>query len=242
MSLDLAVLGILVLFAVLGASWGALRQLVFLGAAVAGVLAARALAPPIAAGFARSVPAPLARGAAVLLAFFGVLALASFAGNLALRWAGAGRFWAPADRAAGALLGAVKAALALWVVLSALAFTGPVGPGWLRLDPRGSDFAALARQHNLFDAWRSPTADLLRRLLLAARDPRGSARLLSDVELRGLLEDPRVQALLDEARSSGQRDPPLDRSPRALELLSDPEFLERLERAQKKLDEAERRR
>lgn len=242
MTLDLAVLGILVLFAVLGASWGAMRQLVFLGAAVAGVLATRALAPPVAAGFSRSVPAPLARGAAVLLVFFGVLVLGSFAGNLALRRAGPGRSWSPADRAAGALLGAAKAALVLWVVLSVLAFTGPLGPAWLRLDPRGSDFAALVRRHNLFDAWRSPTADLLRRLLLAARDPRGSARILSDVELRGLLEDPRVQALLDEARSSGERDPPLDRSPRALELLSDPQFLERLDRAQRKLDEVERRR
>lgn len=239
MSLDLAVLGAVVALALAGAAWGALRQLTFLGAAVLGFVAARALAPAVAGGMAGSLPAPVSRVAAALLIFFGVLFGASFAAHLFLRWMGAGRFWRPADRALGALLGAVKAALVAWVVLSALAFTGPVGPGWL--DPRGSDFAALAREHNLFEAWRSPTADLLKRLLKAARDPRGSARLLSDVEMRSLLEDPRVQSLLQEARASGEREPALEGSPKARELLSDPAFLSRLEQAQKKLDEAARR-
>jgi membrane protein required for colicin V production len=240
-SLDLAVLGAVVLLALAGAAWGALRQLTFLGAALLGYLAARALAPAVAAGFARSVPAPLSRVAAAVLIFFGVLVGASFSAHLLLRWMRVGRFWGPADRALGALLGAAKAGLVAWVVLSALAFTGPVGPSWLLLDPRGSDFAALAREHNLFETWRSPTSALLRRLLLVARDPRGSARLRSDVELRTLLEDPRVQSLLAEARASGERDPSLEKSPQALELLSDPAFLARLHKAQRKLDQAARR-
>lgn len=241
MNLDLAVLGAVVLLALAGAAWGALRQLTFLGAALLGYLAARALAPTVGDGLAGTLPGPVARVSAALLIFFGVLFGVSLASHLLLRWMGAGRLWGPADRALGALLGAAKAGLVAWVILSALAFTGPVGPAWLRLDPRDSDFAALAREHNLFQAWRSPTADLLRRLLTAARDPRGSARLLSDVEMRGLLEDPRVQSLLQEARASGQRDPPLERSPKAMELLSDPAFLARLEKAQQKLDQAARR-
>ncbi len=237
MSLDLVVLGAVVLLALAGAAWGALRQLTFLGAAVLGFVVARALAPTVAGGLGGTLPAPVSRATAALLIFFGVLFGASFAAHLMLRWMGAGRFWRPADRALGALLGAAKAGLVAWVVLSALAFTGPVGP----IDPRGSDFAAMAREHNLFEAWRSPTADLLKRLLKAARDPRGSARLLSDVEMRALLEDPRVQSLLQEARASGERDPALERSPTARELLSDPAFLSRLEKAQKKLDQAARR-
>ncbi len=240
MNLDLAILGAVVLLALVGAASGALRQLTFLGAALLGYLAARALAPTVAAGFGRGVPAHLSRVAAAVLLFFGVLFAASFAAHLLLRRTGVGRFWGPPDRAVGALLGAAKAGLAAWVVLSALAFTGPVGPSWLRLDPRGSDFAALAREHNLFETWRSPTAALLRRLLAAARDPRGSARLRSDAELRSLLEDPRVQSLLAEARASGEREPSLEKSPRALELLSDPAFLARLEKAQRKLDRAAR--
>ncbi len=236
MTLDLVVLGAVVLLALAGAAWGALRQLTFLGAAVLGFRAARARAPAVGQGLAGSLPAPAARAAAAVLVFLGVLFGASFAGALLLRFMGAGRFWRPADRALGALLGAAKASLVAWVLLSALALTGPLGPAWL--DPRGSDFAALAREHNLFEAWRSPTADLLKRLLKAARDPRGSARLLSDVELRSLLEDPRVQSLLQEARTSGERDPALERSSQARELLSDPAFLERLEKAQRKLDQA----
>ncbi|HZY03959.1 MAG TPA: CvpA family protein [Anaeromyxobacteraceae bacterium] len=239
MTLDLAVVAAVVLLALAGAAWGALRQLTFLGAAVLGFLAARALAPAVAGGLGGDLPAPVSRVAAALLVFFGVLFGVGFAAHLFLRWMGAGRLWRPADRALGALLGAAKAGLVAWVLLSALAFTGPLGPAWL--DPKGSDFAALAREHNLFAAWRSPTADLLKRLLKAARDPRGSARLLSDVELRALLEDPRVQSLLEEARASGERDPALERSPRAMELLSDPAFLERLEKAQRKLDQAARR-
>ena len=241
MSLDLAILGVVVLLALAGAVSGALRQLTFLGAAILGYLAARALAPTIADGMGRSAHAHLSRVVAAVLIFFGVLFAASFAAHLLLRWTGAGRLWGPADRALGALLGAAKGGLAAWVVLSALAFTGPVGPSWLRLDPRGSEFAALARQNNLFETWRSPTAALLRRLLSAARDPRGSARLRSDAELRALLEDPRVQSLLAEARASGERDPALEKSPRALELLSDPAFLARLEKAQRKLDQAARK-
>ena len=237
MSLDLAVLGAVVLLALAGAAWGALRQLTFLGAAVLGFVVARALAPTVGRGMGGSLPEPVSRVAAALLIFFGVLFGASYFAHLLLRWMGAGRFWRPADRALGALLGAAKAGLVAWVLLSALAFTGPVGP----VDPRGSDFAALAREHNLFEAWRSPTAGLLRRLLKAARDPRGSARLLSDVEMRALLEDPRVQSLLQEARASGERDPALEKSPQARELLADPAFLSRLEKAQRKLDEAARR-
>ncbi|HEU4383886.1 MAG TPA: CvpA family protein [Anaeromyxobacteraceae bacterium] len=236
MSLDLAVLGAVVLLALAGAGWGALRQLAFLAAAVLGFAVARATAPAVAGGLGGRIPMPISRVAAALLIFFGVLFGAGFFAHLLIRWMGAGRFWRPADRALGALLGAAKAGLVAWVILSALAFTGPVGP----VDPRGSDFAALAREHNLFETWRSPTAGLLKRLLKAARDPRGSARLHSDAEMRALLEDPRVQSLLQQARSSGERDPALE-SPQARELLSDPAFLERLEKAQKKLDEAARR-
>jgi len=236
-TLDLAVLGILVLFAVLGARSGALRQLVFAGAAVLGWLAARELAAPVATGFGKTLPAALARGLAGVLLFFGVLVVASFAGHLVLRWSGAGRLWTPADRALGAILGAAKAALALWVLLSAFVIYGrAVGP----LDPAASDLAALARERNLFDAWKGPGSDALKALVRVARDPVGSARLLGDVDARALLEDRRVQELIDEARSSGEKGAgAVLRSPRAAQLLSDPAFLERLEKAQRKIEEAD---
>jgi membrane protein required for colicin V production len=236
-TLDLAVLGTLVLFAALGARSGALRQLVFAAAAVLGWLAARELAAPVARGFGKTLPAALGRGLAGVLLFFAVLVLASFVGHLMLRWSGAGRLWGPADRALGAILGAAKAALAAWVLLSAFVVYGrPIGP----LDLAGSDFAALARERNLFDAWKGPGSEALKALVRVARDPVGSARLLGDVDSRALLEDRRVQELIDEARSSGEKGAgSVLRSPRAAQLLSDPAFLQRLEKAQRKIEEAD---
>jgi membrane protein required for colicin V production len=59
----------------------------------------------------------------------------------------------PLDRAVGALLGGAKGALAAWAVLSTLALAREQLPeqyasriaSWVE----GSDFAALAREHNL---------------------------------------------------------------------------------------------
>lgn len=241
MALDLVVIGLLLLFAVLGAISGALRQLLTLGAISVGALAARAWAPAVAERAAASLPRPVGLGVAALVLFLGISAAVGLVGRLLLRWVGAGTArWGAPDRAVGALLGAAKAGLAAWVVLSALVLLDrPLRIGSVGIDARQSDFAQLAREHNLLDTWHSPTAETLKRLLLAARDPRGSARLLTDADVRELLADPRVQALLEQARTSGEKGAAsVVGSPQALQLLGDPAFLERLERAQRKIDEA----
>lgn len=240
MTLDLAVAGIVVLLATLGALSGALRQLLTLGAAVVGYFTARLLAPPVAAGLGRTLPAPAARATAGLVLFFAAFVLVMLVGNLLLRSRREGPLPGPADRALGALLGAAKAGLVLWVVLSAVAIVDrPIGPTWFRLDPRASEFASLARKHNVLERWEGPTGSALRGLLRVAKDPERAARLLADADGRRLLEDPRVQMLVDEAR--GGKDPAsLAGSPEALRLLSDPAFLERLEKAQRRIDLAER--
>ncbi len=240
MTLDLVSAGLVVLLAVLGALSGALRQLLTLGGAVAGYLVAHLLSPPVANGLARTLPAPVARATAGLVLFFATFVLVMLVGNLVLHMGREGPRPGPADRALGTFLGAAKAGLVLWVVLSAVAVVDrPIGPGWLRLDPRPSDFAALAREHNVLEHWEGPTGSALRGLLRVAKDPERAARLLADADGRKLLEDPRVQMLVDEAR--GGRDPAsLVGSPAALRLLSDPAFLERLEKAQRHLDLVER--
>lgn len=240
MTLDLAVAGMVVLLAVLGAVSGALRQLLTLGAAVLGYAVARLLGPPVAAGLTRTLPGPAAQATAGLVLFFATFVVAMLAGNLLLHSRKDGPRPGPADRALGALLGATKAGLVIWVVLSALAIVDrPVGPTWFRLDPRQSDFAALARRRNLLERWEGPTGSALRGLLRVAKDPERAARLLSDADGRRLLEDPRVQTLIEETR--GGKDPAsLTGSPAALRLLSDPDFLERLEKAQRRIDLAER--
>jgi membrane protein required for colicin V production len=150
---DLAVLVLLAVTALHGTAKGALRQLVAFAAAVAGVLAARALSHDVGDGLARSV-SPAARALAPVLLFLGGFALASLAGGALLHATGVSKVVrGPADRAVGALLGGAKGALAAWALLSALALARPHLPreaaarvaAWTE----GSDFAALAREHNL---------------------------------------------------------------------------------------------
>jgi membrane protein required for colicin V production len=150
MSLDLAVLLVLGIAAVLGAATGALRQLVQILAVGLGWLAARQLAPAVATGLERSLPPLLARATASAVLFVGIAALVSLVGRMVLAGTGVARVVrGPADRAIGALLGGVKAGAAVWVLLSAAAIAGEAAPHALAMDPRTSDFAALATRHNL---------------------------------------------------------------------------------------------
>lgn len=147
--LDLSVLLVLAVSALLGAASGALRQLVSLAGAVAGVLASRAFAKDVGDGLARTVGG-LGRPLAPVLLFFGVFALVSLAGGLALRGTGLARIVrGPSDRAVGALLGGAKGALSGWVVVSALVLAAEHLPARARGWMAGSDFAAVARAHNL---------------------------------------------------------------------------------------------
>lgn len=153
MTLDLYVLVLLAVTALHGTARGALRQLVALAAAGAGVVAARALSHDVGDGLARSV-SPAARGLAPVLLFLGGFALASLAGAGLLRATGfAKAVRGPADRAGGALLGGAKGALAAWLLLSTAALARPHLPDrWaarVAAFTEGSDFAALAEEHNL---------------------------------------------------------------------------------------------
>jgi membrane protein required for colicin V production len=71
----------------------------------------------------------------------------------------AGAVRSPPDRGLGALLGGAKAALVVWVALSALALAGGrVALGRFAVDGRGSGLLEVAREHNLLVRWR-PAAD-----------------------------------------------------------------------------------
>ena len=153
MTADLYVLVLLAVAALHGTARGALRQLVSFAAAVAGALAARAFAPDVAAGLGRTF-SPAARGLAPIVLFLGGFGLASLAGAALLRATGVAKVVrGPADRAVGALLGGAKGALAAWALLSMVALAHPHLPKEVaaRVEAwtEGSDFAALAREHNL---------------------------------------------------------------------------------------------
>lgn len=191
---DLSVLALLVIAAVRGALTGALRQLVSLAAAVVGVLAARSFGKDVGDGLARTV-SPLARGLGPVLIFFGIAAVASLAGGLLLRGTGLARVVrGPPDRAAGALLGGAKAAVAAWLVLSAIALARELIPGRFADVGAESDFAALARDHNLVSRLGPDAARHLEKVrpLDGAVSPDGARQL--DEARRQLEEVQRQQA------------------------------------------------
>jgi hypothetical protein len=102
----------------------------------------------------------------------------------------------------------------------------------------GSDLAGLVRERDVLGAWRKPAEEALRKLLAAASDPGRAPALARDPDLRSLLGDERVQLLLEEARAGRRGE--AARSAEALRLLSDPEFRDRLQQAQERLDRAGR--
>ncbi len=221
MTLDLAVLAVLAVAALLGTATGALRQLVSLAAVGLGVAAARAFAHPVGEGLARTFSSA-GRGLAPILLFLGGFALASLAGAAILRGTGVARVVrGPADRAVGALLGGAKGALAVWALLSALALAGKSLPAPLASPARGSDFAALARAHNLIVRIDPDAARTLQRALDAARRARAEGRLARDPDSARLLE--RVRTL------EGAEGAPLDPA-RASRVLDDPEVRALVER------------
>ncbi|MFT3917077.1 MAG: CvpA family protein [Anaeromyxobacteraceae bacterium] len=152
MALDLVILALLLVAALSGAGSGALRQVIQLVAYVLAALAARILAAPIAAGLENALPAALARAAAPALVFAGAASLLGLLGAAALRGTALSRaVRAPADRALGAVLSGAKALVAAWVALSAIAIAGDALP-WIGARASTSEFASLAREHNLVQA------------------------------------------------------------------------------------------
>jgi hypothetical protein len=149
-TLDLACLALLLLSAATGALVGALSQLASAGAIAVGFAGARLLAPHLVPFVHGRVPAFAAHPVASVVAFAAcagaaMLALRALAAALGDHRGTLGRL----DRGLGALVGGGKAAVVLWVGLSALALWGrPLRFGPVHLDPTGSDLVGFARDHS----------------------------------------------------------------------------------------------
>jgi uncharacterized membrane protein required for colicin V production len=230
--LDAAVLAFLAAASSLGAMAGLLRPLFLFAGASLGWLAARHLSGPLGGVLAKVVPAGASQPAAAVLLFVSVTVVVALAGRkLARSPQGGGR---PSDRAAGALLGGLAAAAASWVGLAVADAIAPALSAPWQVGIARSDLAGLVRQHDLFGDWRRRAELALGALLHVAGDPAAAARLAADPDLKRLVDDPRVRTLLEEAPAAGRGAPEL--SPEALRLLADPDFRQRLEAAQERLD------
>ncbi len=142
MTLDLVLLGLVLLAAVAGAMSGALWQVLKLAGVVAGWAAARWLAPRVVQQL--QDPSAATRALVVAGAFVAAWMVVAMLAR-AIRRAVQGEEEEPGglDRALGAVLGAAKGALVAWVFLSLLALMGgrlALGP--LRVESRGSRAAA----------------------------------------------------------------------------------------------------
>jgi membrane protein required for colicin V production len=206
MTLDLALLGLVLLAALAGAVTGALRQVLTLAGVVAGWAAARFLAPHLV----RQLDAPSAATRALVVAgtFVAAWVVASLLGR-AVRRAVQGEEERPGglDRVLGALLGAAKGTLVAWVFLALLALLGgKVALGSVRIDDRHSRAAAWAARHDLLAAADPGAARTLRRLGELWRDPVKRQKLLHDPDWKRLLEKSGLTSTLDQAAgAAGER-------------------------------------
>jgi membrane protein required for colicin V production len=228
-TLDLAVLGLVLLAAVAGAFGGALRQVLKLAALVAGWAAARWLAPRLI----RELDPPSSAAWALVVA--GTFVAGWLAASLlakAIRRAVQGEEEEPGrlDRLLGALLGAAKGALVAWVFLSLLTLLGGrLVLGSLRVESRGSRAAALAARHDLFSLTDARTARTARRLVEAWRDPVKRERLLRDPGWSRLLEKSGLKSALERS-TGGAGDAAGAARERVEDLMADPEVRALLEK------------
>jgi membrane protein required for colicin V production len=239
--LDAAVLALLAAASLLGALSGLIRPLFLFAGAALGWLAARHLSEPVGSVLARVISPGAARPVAAVLLFALVVAVVTLLGRrLARAPEGGGR---PLDRGAGALLGGLAAAAAAWVGLVVADAAAPSLPASWQAGIARSDLAGLVRQNEVPGDWRRRAETALGKLLQVAGDPGAASRLAADPELRSLLDDPRVRTLVEEARQSGRAEAgrgEAARTQEGLKLLADPDFRQRLEAAQERLDRQNR--
>ena len=236
MTLDLLVLGLLLFFALLGAAAGGLMQLTHLAGALVGGALARPAALMLGPALAQRLGTPEIVGVLVsgVLAFFVGYGLVQWLLRKAMAQTLTNRVLSGADRAVGFALGGGKAALIIYVLLSALVFfEKPIAKvSRYHFETRGSTVATFVREHDLFTHFAVPGTAGLSALARAGADPAAAQQLANDPGFQALLHDPRIQVLVHEpdlqkALRSGDAISLL-RSDRVMSLLTDAKIRDQL--------------
>jgi membrane protein required for colicin V production len=238
MTLDLVVCGLILFFALLGALAGGFLQMANVGGLLLGGAVARPAGlrlGPLAAAHWKA-PTILGVIGVAVLAFFITYGVSLAVFRAILRRAGKNPTLSGVDKLLGFLFGGAKAAMILFVLLSAFIFFEKpftqLSP--YRFDTRGSQVAAFVRAHDLFTHFTFPGMRGLTAMARAGHDPDAAAALARDPELQTLTRDPRVISLLHDADlqhalQSGDS-MALLRNNRVMTLLSDPAIQEHLSR------------
>ena len=239
MTLDLILLGLVLLFAILGAISGGARQIAhWVGLALAGFVS-RALGPFVGPRMAQALGSPLLVGtvAGSILVFLVIWVSVRYALTAVLRRLFGARNpeRRDVDSAIGFLLGGGKVALVLYVVLSALVFAEQyitLAGKHLGLSPKDSVSFALARRYNLFELTQFSAVKDLVAVAQGTTHPEQARRLAKDPAFKALKQDKRFQQALSdkalrEALERGDTQAVL-RSNVVLQLLQDPQVAARL--------------
>ncbi len=221
MTLDLVALGVVGLFAGVGAFTGAIGQLLSLvglvGAWLTGRFVGLRFGPAVAAHF--HVPAIVGVAGLSLVLGLVVFAAVALGGRAGVRRLRRGRGPSAVDRSLGILVGATKGGALVWLLMSLVVFFDrPLKGSPLHLDTRGSEVAVLARKGNLLAHSGLPLGTLRQALA-------HPAALARDPQLKALARDPALKAALDRGDAVG-----VLRHADVLKVLSDPRLEARLQR------------
>ena len=244
MPIDLALLGVVALFGLLGFLSGAIRQLShWVGLAIA-YFACRPLAAQLTPWLASRLGFPAAgvRVATAATLFALLCVIGSMLIHAILLLIDRGREGGRVDRSFGFVLGAAKGAAILFVLISGvLFFEKPLTElaGTRAEALQRSKAVALVRRHNLFEAVPFPVLAKLERVMEAARDPKRAKELGKD---SSLLRDPAVKAALHDkslmrALAAGDGEA-LRANPGLAKLLDDPRLKREAEQLVKRIETA----
>lgn len=126
MTFDLAMLALVVLFALWGAYRGLFRQMLGIAGFVGGIVLARLFAQPFGDAFAKDIglPVAIATAAMALAIFLAAEIIAKLLGNF-LHKRMQGGFTGAVERGGGIVLGFAKGLLVAWAVASLVALVRP---------------------------------------------------------------------------------------------------------------------
>jgi membrane protein required for colicin V production len=238
---DLALLALVLAFALWGAFQGAARQIAQSIAAVGAWFAARPAGDFLGPIAAEKLDVSLLIGnvLSTFVSFLVVFVVVRLILTLILRRVLSGK--EPGnrglDRTLGFFIGGAKVAALAWVMICALSFVEDnvtLQGKKFGFVPKDSLAFTLARKYNLFEMSQfSGVSDAVRVAGLRT-DPKTGAKLKANTDFQALLKDPRFAAMLDSAamkKALGSGDTrALLQNDQVLELLQDPLAMKRMSR------------
>lgn len=233
MTLDHCILAALGLFAAIGFYTGAIQQFSHWIGIVAAYLCAKPVAALLAPGLAGRMGWPPALTAVGLSAVClpVILIVTTLIARGIINAIIPGKQRNMPDRITGIFLGAGKAGVIAWAVLSAvLIFEKPLAKQFPGAEAalNGSSAAAFTRKHGLFDPASLSVLDKFRAVAAMRDDPKLAQALLDDPALRSMFNDPALKQALEKGDASA-----LLENPQVKKLLADPKLVKKIESMEK---------